>query len=124
VVHIEKNGLCAFEQHASAVAPRLIQRAPGGAAIGQNARRNFFQFRQKRCSADFLGTRSAPERIVMGKQPIELCGQRRKIGEVDDAQRPPADLVFVRRPDAAHGRADALQTVRAFARMIEIAVQR
>jgi len=51
--------------------------------------------------ADFRFAKATAERIVMGKKPIDLEAERRRIGEIGDADRAAADLVFIGRADAA-----------------------
>ena len=115
MIHVEENGLRTFEQHASAVAPRCIERAPCRAGVWQNSRRNFFQRRQKRRRVDRSSAATAAKRIMVREKALELVWKRRKVGKIDDAQSAPSDLVFVGRTNAAHRRADALQAVRGFA---------
>ena len=48
----------------------------------------------------------APQRIVMREQLLDLRFQRRWVGQIDHADRAPADLVLIGRADAALGRAE------------------
>ena len=66
----------------------------------------------------------APQRVVVGEQPLDLLHECVGLGQVDQADGPAADLVFIGRSDAAFGRADAKTGVAAFADAVEFAMQR
>ena len=60
----------------------------------------------------------------MGQQALDLGWQGGRVGQIGDADRPAADLVFVGRPDAAAGGADLAGPGPRLARRIQVAVQR
>ena len=51
----------------------------------------------------------------MGKDALDLGLEARQILQIHDADRAPADLVLIGRPDAALGRADPAVTCRRLA---------
>ena len=83
-----------------------------------------FEGGENGCGVDLFGADAAAKRVVVGKQPIDLRRQRRLLGEIDQAEGPPTDLVFVGGADAAAGRAQRLARIRAFAGDIELAMER
>ena len=61
---------------------------------------------------------------MVGKQPLDLGGKRRRVGKVDDADGAAADLVLVGRADAALGGADLVLALENLALLIQLAVIR
>ena len=126
MIDVEQRALGAFEQDAFAGAPRAIEKIVGRGHERQHLRRDRRAI--PRGSPRAFGgveAEAAPQRIVMGEQAVDLGVELVGFGKVHQADRAPADLVLIGRPDAALGRADLdAGDVRGFAMRVEFAVQR
>ena len=60
----------------------------------------------------------------MGEQALDLGGKRLQVGEIDEADGAPADLVLIGGADAALGGADAGRCAGGLAERVEFAMQR
>ena len=75
-------------------------------------------------AVELLETEAAAQRVVMREQPLDLGRQRRQVGQIHEADGAAADFVFVGRPDAALGGADAGRRIVGLAHRLQLAVQR
>jgi len=126
VVDIEQRALGAFKQDSGAAAALLVQEQPDSLAERQDAVGHRGEFLENGIKRDLRLAQAAPQRIVVGEQPVDLGGQCVEIGKVHDPNRPAADLVLVSRSDAAAGGADPGAGIgrRVLAQRVEFAVQR
>ena len=102
MVDVEERPLRAFEQDALSRAPRLVEPPPRRADERQDLGRDLRQRRRSERGPSISGVAdAAAQRVVMGEQPVDLAAAGCRIGEIDDADGAAADLVLVRRTDAA-----------------------
>ena len=125
MVDVEQRALRALEQDALAGAALAVEPLVDGVHVGQHFWRDAEQFLADRRRIDRREAETAPQRVVMRQKPGDLVVERVGIGEIAEADRAPADLVFVGRADAALGRADLGAALAAFLAMrVEFAMQR
>ena len=124
MVDIEQRALRALEQDALALPVGLVEQVPRHVHVRQNFRRDFGQLRDQRRLADFRLTETAPDRIVMHENAIDLRFERVEIVQILHADRAASDLVFIGRSDPATRRSDLARAGGGFAQLVEFAVQR
>ena len=130
VVDVEHGALRALEQDAAAGALQLGQPQPDRLGERQQARaRSRPAARSRSSRVDRLDAEAAAQRVVVQQQLVELGVERRRVGEVADADGAARHLVLVGRADAAAGGADLAGALVALlagrlARPVELAVQR
>ena len=66
---------------------------------------------------------AAAQRVMMGKQPVDLGAKRRQIGEIHEADSAAADFILIGWADAALGRADAGCRIFGLAHRLKLAMQ-
>ena len=66
----------------------------------------------------------ASQRIVVGEQPVDLAAQRRKIGEIHEADCTAAHFIFVGGPNSPLRGADAGRSIVRLAQGLELPMQR
>src|SRR5215213_4168581 len=114
MIDVKERALCSFEQNALALPPLVIEERPDRIHKRQHPRGNALQLAANAGDADRFEIVSAPERVVVGEQPLDLAIETWQISEIHDADRTAADFVFVGRTDTTARGADACQGIRRF----------
>ena len=125
VIDVEHGALRAFEEHALAVADRLVQQAGGIAHHRPDALRERLVFVANTGEVEFFvdaerlgdGDLLLHQRVVLGAEEFRV----HQIGHADSAA---GDLVLVARPDTARGGADGDAARAAFRHLLHHAVGR
>src|SRR6185437_10006681 len=102
----EQRALCAFEQDALALAALCVEQSPYRVDIRENLGRDLGELCAEIVAGDFGLAQAPAQRVVVGKDALDLGLEARQVLQIHDADRAPADLVLIGRPDAALGRAD------------------
>ena len=124
VIDVEHGALGALEQDPLSGPANLVKGLPHGVGVRQNAGRYGQQLGKQLAVVHFRHAEAAQQGIVMKEQGVELFRDHLGVGEVAEADRPAADLVFVRGTDASPGGADLGSPKRVFAGLVEVAMQR
>ena len=120
VVDVQQRALRALEHHALAFADRLIQQRGRVGHIGSHLLRRGRVLvinlrRVERVGAE----KRMGDRILLPAGVLDMRFQNFGVQQVHHAQTVAVHLVFVRRPDAAAGRADLCPSRRALARQLD-----
>ncbi len=124
VIDVEQRALRAFEQNTLTLAPLDVEQRPDRIHVRQNLRRDRGEILVDRRTVEFRKPEATAQRIVMGKQPLDLWRQRRQIGQIHEPNGAPADFILISRADAAFGGADAGRRIVGLAKCIELLMQR
>ena len=124
MVDIEQRALGAFKEDALARTPLAIEQRPHDIDEGKDLRRDLGELAHQRVLADLGHAQTAPQRVVVHEQAVDLGAQSAEVLEVLGADGAPSDLVLVGRADAAPGGADALLGGSRLAQLVELAMQR
>lgn len=90
MVDIKHRPLRAFKQNTFSRPPRFLQQAPHHIHERQHVRRNIKQLLLDAVARDLRLTKAAPQRVMMGKQTINLVIKMLRISEIgqSDGARP------------------------------------
>ena len=124
MVHVEQRALRALEQDAPARTALGVEQRPHVVHVWQHLRGDLHELAHQRILADLGHAQSAPQRIVVHEQTVDLGSQRAEVLEILGADGAPAGLVLVGRADAAPRGADPLLAGGRLAQLIELAMQR
>ncbi|CEG09254.1 hypothetical protein BN961_02678 [Afipia felis] len=124
MIDIEQRALRTLEQDALALAALVVEQIPDRIRIRQHLRRDFREFFQDQTRIDLRKRKTPSQRIVVRQQPLDLVRQGLRIGEIHQADRAAADLVFIGGADAALGGTDRGRLAGVLAHRIELAMQR
>src|SRR5437868_4886473 len=111
MINVEERALRALEQNALALAPLALKQGPDSVHERQDLRRNRRQVFVHGQILNLGQTMTAPQRIVVRKQPVDLSAQRRQVLKIHESDGAAADLVLISRADAALGRADTRRRI-------------
>ena len=124
MIDIEQRALRAFEENAFAGAPRGIEQLPGRVHEGKDFGGDTREFGANGLRRDRFESETPAQRLVMGEQPGDFLIESVRLGQIHEADRAAANLVFIGGSNAALRGAD-LQglDLGGFAVGIEFAVQ-
>ena len=105
-------------------AQRRVEVAPHRLGEGQHEAGDVGEVVQQPLAVDRRLAEAGAQRIVVGAQAVELRPEFAEMREVADADRAAADLVLIRRADAAPRGADLARARRILAKRVEVAVDR
>ena len=125
VVDVEHRRLGTLEQHRPALVERPVEQQRG---VGDHrpqpvgVRQQLLDHRVDRDRATVVGL--GQQLVLHVEGPLDLLGQDRLVEEVGDPDADAVDLVGVRRPDAAAGRADPVLAEEALGDLVDGGVVR
>src|SRR5262249_37991267 len=106
VIDVEQRTLRTLEQNTATFAALVVEQRPDAVHVRQNFRRDARKLVKKRAGLDLAHAKTAPKRIVMRKQPLDLAVEHLQVGKIHQTNGPAANLVLIGRADAAAGGAD------------------
>src|SRR5215218_8547681 len=107
MIDVKQRALCSFEQNALALPPLVIEERPDRIHKRQHPWGNALKLFPNAGDADRFEIVSASERVVMCEQALDLAIETWQISQVHDADRTPANFVFIRWADTTARGADA-----------------
>src|SRR6185437_2222891 len=122
MVDVEKHALRALEQDPLAAPQCLVKVAPDGPSERKHERGNFAEIGEQPLAVDRRFAEAGAKRVVVSAEPVEIGAEFVEMRKIADPDRAAADLVIVRRADAAPGRADLAGARRILAQAVEVAV--